>query len=157
MRYRGWMLDPYIDGRNAVYWFKTIDGKAVRIEERHNPVIVVKPKPEYTVDNLVYLFEEHPYVLSANPVTRYTSIHRDKRDQYVEVKIDTAEDLDEITRYAERLQEVEELFNVGLIPVQWHLIYRGIQPSTLCDFWESNGKLEHFEIVDDSESIEPPP
>ena len=104
MRYRGWMLDPYIDGRNAVYWFKTIDGKAVRIEERHNPVIVVKPKPEYTVDNLVYLFEEHPYVLSANPVTRYTSIHRDKRDQYVEVKIDTAEDLDEITRYAERLQ-----------------------------------------------------
>ena len=134
MRHRGWLLDPYIDGRNAVYWFKTTEGEAIRVVERHNPVLVVEPKPEYTIDNLVYLFEEHPFVVSATPVTRYTSIHRDKRAQYVEVKIDTAEDLDEITRYAQRLHEVQEIFNAGLIPIQWHLIYRGIQPSSLCDF-----------------------
>ena len=157
MRYRGWLLDPYIDGRNAVYWFKTTEGKAKRVEERHNPVIIAKPKPDYTIDNLVYLFEEHPYVISATPVTRYTSIHRDRKAQYVEVKIDTADDLDEITKYGQRLHEIEELFNIGLIPIQWHLIYRGIQPSTLCDFWEKDGKLERFEIIDDGESIEPPP
>ena len=90
MRHRGWLLDPYIKGKYAVYWFKTREGRAVRVEERFNPVIVVKPKPEYTIDNLVYLFEEHPYVLSATPITRYTSIHRDIEAQYVEVKIDTA-------------------------------------------------------------------
>jgi len=157
VRHRGWLLDPYVCGRNAVYWFKTTEGNAVRVEERHNPVIVVKPKPAYTVDNLIYLFEEHPFVISATSVTRYTSIHRDEKAQYVEVKIDTAEDLEEVTRYAQRLHEVDEIFNIGLIPVQWHLIYRGIQPSMLCDFWENNGKLERFEIVDDSESIEPPP
>lgn len=156
MNHRGWLLDPYIDGRDVVYWFKTVTGNAVRVTERHHPVIIVEPKPEYTSDNLVYLFEEHPFVVSAKPVTRYTSIHRDETREYVEVKIDRAEDLDEVTRYAERLNEVQELFNVGLIPVQWHLIYRGIQPSILCDFTERDGSLVEFEILDDSQSFEPP-
>lgn len=157
MRHQGWLLDPYISGRHAIYWFKTTEEKAVRVEERHNPIIIAKPKPDYTIDNLVYLFEEHPYVISATPVTRYTSIHRNKKTQYVEVKIDTADDLEEVTKYAERLQEVEELFNTGLIPIQWHLIYRGIKPSSFCNFWEKNGKLQCFEVINDSESIEPPP
>ncbi|MCW4014402.1 MAG: hypothetical protein NWF07_15645 [Candidatus Bathyarchaeota archaeon] len=156
MRHRGWLLDPYIDGRDAVYWFKTVKGEAIRVTERHNPVIIVEPKPEYTVDNLVYLFEEHPFVVSAKPVKRFTSIHRNEIAEYVEVKIDQAEDLDEVTKYAERLKEVKELYNVGLIPIQWHLIYRGIQPSTLCDFNQENGKLIDFSVIDDSESFEPP-
>ncbi|TRO56091.1 hypothetical protein E2P71_02125, partial [Candidatus Bathyarchaeota archaeon] len=157
MRHRGWLLDPYISEKQAIYWFKTTEGRAVRVEERHNPIIVAEPKPEYTIDNLVYLFEEHPYVLSATPVTRYKTIHRDQQTQYVEVKIDQAEDLEEIVKYAERLNEVKEVFNVGLIPIQWHLIYRGVQPSTLCEFHEINGKLEEIEKLDDSESTEPPP
>lgn len=156
MRHRGWLLDPYIDGRYAVYWFKTMTGEAVRVTERYNPIIVVEPKPEYTVDNLVYLFEEHPFVISTNLVKRFVSIHRDEIADYIEVRIDQAEDLEEIIRYAERLKEVKTLFNVGLVPVQWHLIYRGIQPSVLCDFTEKEGKLVDFEILDDSQSFEPP-
>jgi len=127
VRHRGWLLDPYIRGRNAVYWFKTTDGKAVKAEERYNPIIVAKPRLGFTVDNLIYLFEEHPFVISARPVSRFMSIHRDKKSQYVEVKVDQGDDLDEVVRYGERLNEVEELFNIGLIPIQWHLIYRGIE------------------------------
>ena len=52
---------------------------------------------------------------------------------------------------------MEDLFNTGLIPIQWHLIYRGIQPSIFCNFWEDKGILRHFERIDDSEFIEPPP
>ncbi|MFA9495810.1 MAG: hypothetical protein ACERKS_07805, partial [Candidatus Bathyarchaeota archaeon] len=157
MRHRGWLLDPYIRERNVVYWFKTNKGEAIKVEERHNPVIVAKPKPGYTIDNLVYLFEEHPFVVSASPVTRYTSIHREKKAQYVEVKVDMGDDLDEVVRYGERLREVEELFNIGLIPIQWHLIYQGIQPSALCDFTEEKGRLTSIEKIDDGEALEPPP
>ena len=155
MRHRGWLLDPYISGKQIIYWFKTTEGKAVRVEESHNPIIITEPKQEYSTDNLVYLFEEHPYVLSATPVTRYKSIHLDEQVEYVEVKIDQADDLDEVVKYAERLNEVKEVFNVGLIPIQWHLIYRGIQPSAFCDFHETNGKLETIEKLDDSEYTEP--
>lgn len=156
MKHRGWLLDPYLDGKNIVYWFKTEDGKAVKAKERHTPVIVVKPKPKFTPDNLVYLFEEHPFVLSATPVKRFDSIHRDTIGSYVEVKIDTAEDLDIVQRFAERLPEVEELFNVGLIPVQWHLIYRGLKPSGFYDFTVENGRLESIEMVNDEGRLEPP-
>jgi len=45
VRHRGWLLDPYIRERNVVYWFKTNKGEAIKVEERHNPVIVAKPKP----------------------------------------------------------------------------------------------------------------
>ncbi len=157
MRHRGWLLDPYIRERNVVYWFKTNKGEAIKVEERHNPVIVAKPKSGYTVDNLVYLFEEHPFVVSASPVTRYTSIHREKKAQYVEVKVDMVDDLEEVVRYGERLHEVEELFNIGLIPIQWHLIYQGIQPSALCDFTEEKGRLTSIEKIDDDEWLGPPP
>ena len=156
MRHRGWLLDPYLDGKNIVYWFKTEDGEAVKAEERHNPVIVVKPKPKFTTDNLVYLFEEHPFVLSAEPVKRFDSIHRKSISSYVEVKIDTADDLEIVQRFAERLPEVEELFNVGLIPVQWHLIYRGLKPSGFYDFTVENGRLGSIEMVNDWDRLEPP-
>jgi len=157
VRHRGWLLDPYIRERNVVYWFKTHKGEAVKVEERHNPVIIAKPKPEYTIDNLVYLFEEHPFVVSARPVTRYKSIQREEKAQYVEVKVDMGDDLDEVVRYGERLSEVEELFNIGLIPIQWHLIYKGIQPSALCDFTEEKGRLTSIEKIDDRKWLEPPP
>jgi len=156
VRHRGWLLDPYIRGKNAVYWFKTTDGKAVKAEERYNPIIVAKPRPGFTVDNLIYLFEEHPFVISASSVNRFMSIHRDKKSQYVEVKVDQEDDLDEVVRYGERLNEVEELFNIGLIPIQWHLIYRGIEPSSLCYFTEENGRLTSIEKIDDNHWLEPP-
>lgn len=156
MRHRGWLLDPYLDGKNIVYWFKTDKGKAVKAVERHNPIIVVKPKPMFTTDNLVYLFEEHPFVISANPVKRYDSIHRDSMGEYVEVKIDTAEDLEIVQRYAQYLPEVEEVFNVGLVPVQWHLIYRGLKPSGLYDFSVEKEKLTTVSMVNDWKTLEPP-
>jgi DNA polymerase, archaea type len=157
VKHRGWLLDPYISGKYAVYWFKTEENKALKVEERHNPIIIAKPKPDYTIDDLIYLFQEHPFVLSSTRVSRYTSIHRKQISDYVEVKIDQTEDLDEVLNYAQGLVEIEEIFNVGLIPIQWHLIYRGIQPSTLCEIREQNGKLESIEKIDDSARIEPPP
>lgn len=156
MKHRGWLLDPYLDGKNIVYWIKTDTGKAVKVVERHNPIIVVKPKPMFTTDNIVYLFEEHPFVLSAKAVKRFDSIHRDSVSDYVEVKIDTAEDLDIVQRFAQRLPEVEELFNVGLVPVQWHLIYRGLKPSGFYEFTEENGRLDTIKELNDGDTLEPP-
>lgn len=156
MKHRGWLLDPYLDGKNIVYWFKTDTGKAVKAVERHNPIIVVKPKPMFTPDNLIYLFEEHPFVLSANVVKRYDTIHRTRIGEYVEVKIDTAEDLEIVHKYAQYLPEVEEVFNVGLVPVQWHLIYRGMKPSGFYEFTVEKGKLESVTPLDDGDTIEPP-
>ena len=156
MKHRGWLLDPYLEGRNIVYWFKTDTGKAVKVVERHNPIIIVKPKPKFTTDNIVYLFEEHPFVLSAKEVKRFDSIHRTSKSEYVEVKIDTAEDLDIVQRFAERLPEVEELFNVGLVPVQWHLIYRGLKPSGFYEFTEENGRLDTIKELNDWDTLEPP-
>ncbi len=156
MRYRGWLLDPYLDGKNIVYWFKTEKGEAVKAVERHNPIIVVKPKPMFTTDNLIYLFEEHPFVRSAKTIKRFDSIHRDSIGSYVQVTIDTAEDLEIVQRYAQYLPEVEELFNVGLIPVQWHLIYRGLKPSGFYDFEVENGALETVELINDWDRLEPP-
>jgi DNA polymerase elongation subunit (family B) len=89
-------------------------------------------------------------------VKRFDTIHRDSIGRYVEVRIDTAEDLEIVQRYAQYLPEVEELFNVGLVPVQWHLIYRGLKPSGFYDFTVEKGKLGSIEMVDDCEKLEPP-
>ncbi|MEE8354845.1 MAG: DNA polymerase domain-containing protein, partial [Candidatus Bathyarchaeia archaeon] len=55
------------------------------------------------------------------------------------------------------LPEVEEVYDTGLIPVQWYLIHKDVAPSNLCTVEERDGRLKSMEVVDDEASIEPPP
>ena len=153
----GWLLDPYIEGKNVSMWLKTTDGGAVKLQERYTPTFMAEPRDPYTPDNLVYLFEEHPFVRSASIVSRFQSIDRRRKLRVVEVKVDSAGDLKEVLGCAERLREVREVYNSGLIPVQWHLIQRDLPPSSLCEFSESHGHVKNIRKLDDDTEVSPPP
>jgi len=128
---------------------ESLENHGKELQERYTPAFTAEPRPPYTPDNLVYLFEEHPFVQSASVVTRFSSIERRQRKQVVEVKVDTASDLDEVLGYAERLREVREVYDTGLIPVQWHLIGRDLPPSSLCEYTESRGMVKQIRRLDD--------
>lgn len=110
MKGTGWLLDPYIEGKNVSMWLKTTNESAVKLQERYTPTFVAEPRAPYTPDNLVYLFEEHPFVRSAGIVSRFSSIERKQRKQAVEVKVDSVSDLKDVLGYAERLREVKEIY-----------------------------------------------
>jgi DNA polymerase elongation subunit (family B) len=157
MEFQGWLLEPYLRGRHVHLWFKTVEGNVIHLIDRHHPVFTAESAEGYSADNLQYLFEEHPEVHSASIVKRYPSLRRDKVKKVVEVKAYSSSELREVLSYAERLPEVREVYDTGLIPVQWYLIHRGVPPSSLCNVEEDKGRLEGITVIDDDDDMEPPP
>jgi DNA polymerase I len=154
---RGWLLDPYIRGKDAHLWLKTVEGEVIHLTERHRPHFVASSKPGFNVDDLCYLFEEHKFVHSATPVERYPTLRRACLERVAEVRVDSAECLEEVIIYAKSLREVHEVYDVGLSPIQWYLIERGIAPTGLCEFESDGCTLKSIKPIDDEGRIEPPP
>jgi len=118
---------------------------------------LAEPTEGYSAEEVDFLFEIHPFVLSTRIVERHPTLRREKLKRVVEIHVDRADDLDQVLMYAERLPEVEQVYNTGLIAIQWHLIYRQIPPSSLCDVEVSDGRVTSLRRLDDDDAVEPPP
>jgi len=68
-----------------------------------------------------------------------------------------ADDLGQVLRYADGLPEVGQVYNTGLIVIQWHLIYRQAPPSSFCEVEESDGRVTSLRRLGDDDKVEPPP
>jgi hypothetical protein len=88
MQYRGWLLDPYIRGKDAHLWFKTTQGETIHLTERHRPRFTAQPVPGIAVEDLCYLLEEHKMAHSAQPVEKYTSISKQRLERIADVRVD---------------------------------------------------------------------
>jgi DNA polymerase elongation subunit (family B) len=156
LRYRGWLLDAYIEGKDAVMWFKTDDGGSIKLLDRHHPFFIAKPLSHLDPLKISWLFERHPLVYSTKIIRRYPNLSRDKRLKVIGVKVDEPGDLDRVISYGGRLIEIEGIYNTGLIPVQWHLIYADVQPSSKCIIDENMGRIRKLTRIDD-DGLKPPP
>jgi DNA polymerase elongation subunit (family B) len=156
MSRRGWLLDPYIRGKDTHLWIKTIEGEPIHLTERHRPHFLAQPQPGFNVDDLCFLLEEHKLVHSVKSVDRYPDLRRERLERVVEVRVDSATGLDKVIGYTRSLKEVREVFDVGLSPIQWYLIERGIAPTSLCEFQAESLTLKSIRAIDD-DGIEPPP
>ena len=156
MLYRGWLLDPYLRGKDAHLWFKTVEGEVLHLTERYRPRFAAQPSPSIAIEGLCYMFEEHKMVHSAQPADRYTSISKEQLERVAEVRVDSLTSLDKVIEYAKSLKEVKEVFDIGLSPIQWYLIERGVAPTSLCEFEGQGGVIKSVKSLEDN-IVEPPP
>jgi hypothetical protein len=47
LSYSGWLIDSYIEDKNAVMWIKVDDGEALRLLDRHHPLFMARPAGDY--------------------------------------------------------------------------------------------------------------
>jgi len=156
MHGRGWLLDPYVRGKEAHLWLKTVEGEVVHLTERHRPHFMAQPVSGLNIDDLCFLLEEHKLVHSAVSAERYPDLRRDHLEKVAEVRVDSVPSLDKVVAYARGLREVREVFDVGLSPVQWYLIERGVAPTGLCEFEAEGSVLRGIRAVEEG-GFEPPP
>ncbi len=153
---RGWILDPYLRGKDAHLWIKTVEGEAIHLTDRHRPHFIAQPAQGFHVDDLCFLLEEHKLVHSAKPVDRYPDLRRAQLEKVVEARVDSAQCLDKVVSYARGLKEVREVFDVGLSSIQWYLIEKGVAPTGLCEFEAVEGRLQSISAIEET-GVEPPP
>ena len=157
MKHQGWLLDAYIEGKDAVFWFKKEDGGSLRLLDRCRPFFIAKPQDQHDPVDVSWLLERHPLVYSTKVVQRYPSLSRGEKIRVIEVQVDEPGDLKRVLAYGKRLREIEGIYNTGLVPIQWHLIYAGVQPSSQCVLVESGGRVNELTRIDDEERLCPPP
>ncbi len=153
---RGWLLDPYIRGKEAHLWFRTVEGETLHLTERHRPRFAAQPALGLAVEDLCYRLEEHKMVHSAQPAERYASISKDRLERVADVRVDSVQSLAGVVEYARGLREVKEVFDVGLSPIQWYLIERGVAPTGLCEFEAQDGVIRGMKALED-DGVAPPP
>lgn len=51
---RGWLLDPYIRGKDAHVWIKTVEGESMHLSERYRPFFIAQPQPGLDVDDRLF-------------------------------------------------------------------------------------------------------
>ena len=156
MPHRGWLLDPYLRGKDAHLWFKTVEGDVLHLTERHRPRFAAQPTNGVAIEDLCFVFEEHKMVHSAQPAEWYTSIAKDRLERVADVRVDSVQSLDKVVEYAKGLREVKEVFDIGLSPIQWYLIERGVAPTGLCEFEGQGGVLKSIRALED-DGVDPPP
>ena len=156
MPHRGWLLDPYLRGKDAHLWFKTVEGDVLHLTERHRPRFAAQPTNGVAIEDLCFVFEEHKMVHSAQPAEGYTSIAKDRLERVADVRVDSVQSLDKVVEYAKGLREVKEVFDIGLSPIQWYLIERGVAPTGLCEFEGQGGVLKSIRALED-DGVNPPP
>jgi DNA polymerase elongation subunit (family B) len=157
MRGRGWLLDAYLEGGDAVLWLKTVDGRPVRLRERYRPELYAAPRRGVETEELAAMLEEHPGVYSTSVEQRYMTLRRRRLEDVVRVVVDTAEEFRAVSSGVRRLREVESLHDVDLPQIQWYLFRKGIAPSGMVEWGESGGRLEEIRVLDDAFTVEPPP
>ncbi|MFQ6053254.1 MAG: DNA polymerase domain-containing protein, partial [Candidatus Bathyarchaeia archaeon] len=157
MTERGWLLDAYLEGGDAVLWFKTVDGRPLRLRERYRPAFYAAPRRGVEAEDIAVMLEEHPGVYSTSVERRYMTLRRRRLMDVVRAVVDTAGEFKAVTSSVRRLGEVENLFDVDLRQIQWYLFRRGVAPSERVEWEEADGRLEEMRALDDSSTIEPPP
>ena len=157
MKGRGWLLDAYLDGGDAVLWLKTVDGHPLRLRERCRPEFYAAPRSAVEAEELAFMLEDHPGVYEVSMEQRFLTLRRQRLVDVVRVVVDTVEELREATSWSRSLREIEGLFDVGLTQIQWYLFRRGVAPTEMVEWRESEGTLDMIRALDDGLSVEPPP
>jgi len=157
MRGRGWLLDAYLEGGDAVLWLKNLDGRPIRLRERYRPRFYAAPRRDIKPEELAAMLEEHPGVHSASVEQRYLTLRRRRLVDVVRTAVNATEELGTVKAWAGRLGKVESLYDVGLTQLQWYLFRRGVAPTEMVEWEGSDGTLATIWALDDGLSVEPPP
>jgi len=75
MKHRGWLLDPYIQGKYAILWLKTVDGEIRRLRDRYTPSFYAEPEEGFKAEEVALLLGENP----ARARVWYSSISSHRR------------------------------------------------------------------------------
>jgi DNA polymerase elongation subunit (family B) len=138
----GWLLDAYISGDQAILWFKTKDGKTLRLFDSYHPDFYVKLKDRMPPEEMLATIREHPHILDASIELKYPSVMERKEAKVVHVVVDRAQGFREVLSDLEGLGCIDGWFNVDILHIQRYAFSRGLAPTQkIYVDWGPDGSL----------------
>ncbi|MEM2029306.1 MAG: 3'-5' exonuclease, partial [Candidatus Bathyarchaeia archaeon] len=156
-RARGWLLDAYIAGSEAVLWIKTEDGKSVRLTDRYRPSFYIELKEDVDLEGLTVALTTHPNIAGIKCEWKYTSLTSEKR-KVLRIDVDSTKSYRRVLKDLSEISGIQAFYNIDLPHIQWYLFWKDLPPTGAIDFsYNERNELICFEILDDWQEIKPPP
>ena len=151
-------MNVHTQGDEAVIWFRTVDGRLVRLRDQYRPGFYVLPKSPLDGEDLYRILGQHPrtYVLCFDE--KYTTLGSKEKSRLLHVQMSDISGYGEILRNIENLPNVERVYNTDLLHVQQYLFTSlNVAPTSKVELCHKGGRIDSLVVLDDSEEIQPPP
>ena len=149
MTVSGWLFDAYAAKDKMVFWLKSENGKAVRLEDDWSHSIYVAADNKRDLNLIRDNQAVQHYAKSIDFVSRYEKI-KDKEESQV-LKLTLADSRNAVA-LANAIEDIDyeryRLYNVDILPPQAYFYEHDLYPLAKCKVTESNGKLT-WRVTDD--------
>ncbi|MEJ5292416.1 MAG: hypothetical protein WHS82_02375, partial [Candidatus Methanosuratincola sp.] len=152
---RGWILDVYIDGLEAVVWIKTEDGRVLRLRDRYTPFFHVLCSPGCE-EGVAYRLSECPEVRRVSAEELRPSLDGGTREM---LRVETwGLRLRQLALAARKIPGVEAIYNLSIGHVQRYL-FTGLraEPTSRVEVEHGGGRLLAVRRLQDGDGLSPPP
>lgn len=126
---RGWILDVYIEGSEAVLWLKSEDGRVIRLTDRYEPSFYVEPEEPSQIEELLSILSIHPNITFVEHERKYTSLSLEKTD-VLHIYVDSVQNYKKVLFDLEKIRGIKSYYNLDLLHVQWYLFKRSLPPTS---------------------------
>jgi DNA polymerase elongation subunit (family B) len=151
-------LDIYIVGSTAVIWFRTSDGRTLRLTDRYSPFFHVEPAQNISEEDLLYRLSDCREVKSAKVEEKLTSLEGAGRKRLIKVETWGVGSFSVLARSLDQSPLVSKVYNADLRHVQRYLFTRlRVEPSSKVRFSFDGDRLLGVERLDDWHELAPPP
>jgi len=154
----GWLLDVYIQGRDAVLWVKTEDGRAFKLLDEYQPDFYVKLKNGWDLRETAAVLTEHPHVTDVSVEEKHVSITSRRKEPVLHIWGDEARSFRKVIDDVRSLGRVEAWFNTDLLHVQRYVFAKGCVPTAKLEVsFDGGSRLLAVRNLDDAWELRPPP
>jgi len=157
MRTMGWLLDAYIDGGQAILWFKAENCSVLRLTDRYRPDFYAEPSDGACSEKLEDILLEHPNVADVGIEEKYCSLDAEEKTRVLHILVDETGNFRRVLRDVESTHLFKAFYNVDLLHIQRYLFQKGLAPTSKVRAEHDLHGLTGFRIIDDSWEVDPPP
>ncbi|HIH88383.1 TPA: hypothetical protein HA344_04130, partial [Candidatus Bathyarchaeota archaeon] len=126
MRVEGLLLDVAFEGRDAVVWIRTHDGR-VKLRGQYYPELYAEPK-DVTPEELKIILDEHPDVKDITVERRISTIERSGEKTVLKIRAKDVDSFRGVQRLVEYLPLVARVYDSDLTLELKYLSERGLVP-----------------------------
>ena len=149
MTISGWLFDVYPLKDKMIFWVKTTNGKAIRLEDNWSHSIYVAADNKQNLDSLAQNPGVHYYVKNAKFVSRYEKITDSEKSQVSKL---TLLDSSKAVKLARLIESIDyrkyRLYNVDVLPAQSYFYEHDIFTLAHCKVSTGNGRIS-WQLDDD--------
>lgn len=155
--FEGWLFDVYIQGKEAILWFKTDNNEFIRLRDKYKDFVYILPKNKNSERDLIFRLEETGFIDNIVEEEKKTELGKKAKKKLLKLEIDLDRQPKGFIQSLEKSPLIEKVFCADLRYVQKYLFTQlKVEPTSRVTVEYNADFLLYIEKANDDRIIPPP-